>query len=71
MSSFSGLKDLEQAYSQSPDQASASKLIKELLATLKNPDLDGQQRSDLLQYGYKVAKDQNIPARAATCIKVS
>lgn len=66
LASFSGLEDLKQSYSQSPDPTSASKLIKELLETLKNPDVDDKQRSDLLQYGYKIAKEQNISSRAAT-----
>lgn len=56
---------LKEAYTANPSSATGNSLIKEILETLKT-DLTDSKKTELLEYGYKVATEQNNSSRAAS-----
>jgi len=65
-SAFPKLVELEAEYNKAANAQTASNLMKELLETLKKPEVAGTQRTSFLEYGYKLAKDNKVNSRAAT-----
>jgi len=63
---YENLASLESAYQANPNPQSANDLIKSLLETLKEPDLETTKRNSFLDYGYKLAKEEGINSRAAS-----
>ena len=65
ISQYPELNALSQAYDQSQNVASANNLIRELFKVLGEKELDAKTRTELLEYGLSISKDQNISTRQA------
>ncbi len=57
-------QELVENYSQNPTPITGNELIKEVLNKTKSVN-DKAKQNDLLQYGYQIAKEQNISSRQA------
>jgi len=60
------IQELQAKYTSEPSPASANTLIAELMKSLGSAEMDKSKRAELLNLGYKVAKEQNISARTAS-----
>ena len=60
-----GLTALESTYKSNPTAGTGSELIKGIMENLKEPNLSDSKKNELLEYGLKVSKEQNLPTRAA------
>ncbi len=60
-----GFSALKSAYAKDPSQLTGTKLINSILESIKTEKNAGK-KTELLEYGYKIASEQNIAPRAAT-----
>lgn len=67
-SKFAGndiLMGLEKDYNENPSPATANALLREVMQTITAPGTTDEKANEYLQYGYDVAKGQNIKSRQA------